>query len=128
MNRRLIVCLLMAFAFAWAIGSARAQSRILDTSAPVRFNLETKQVAWPAQGFWESNQVVRGVAGTAALSSGAVTVTNADISASDIVIASWASTGKVGHVVATAASGTVTFTSSATNDQTGNISYLAIGQ
>ncbi len=129
MIRRSIIGLSIVTAALFAtVREAPAQSAILDTSAPVRFNLTTKLLAWPTSGFWETNQVVQGVYGTAALSAGRVTVTNAAISSTDVVLGSWASTGKVGVIITTVASGTVTFASSATNDQTGNINWLSIGR
>lgn len=109
---------------------ASAQSRLMDETAPVRFDLDDLSVRWPrdAAGFWRSNSVVRGVSGSAALSAGVVTVTNAAVLSTDYVLATWASTGKVGAIIATVGSGTVTLRSTSTNDQTGTINWLAIRQ
>ena len=111
-------------------GPSFGQSRILDTSSPLRVDDVTKQVVWPrdAAAVWRSNDVVRGELGSAELSAGAVTVTNASILSTDLVLATWASTGKVGAVIATVGSGTVALRSTATNDQTGTINWLAIRQ
>lgn len=111
-------------------GASFGQSRILDTSVPLRVDEASSVVVWPrdAASVWRSNDVIRGEFGSAALSAGAVTVTNASILSTDLVLATWASTGKVGAVIATVGSGTVALRSTSTNDQTGTINWLAIRQ